>query len=593
MKLNKKQKKLIKKYSKKLSSSEIAKEISADIGDVEEYLEKFGNGKSKIRVTKNTGPVSFESFKELKKFWFKHLDFFTLIAVLLLLVYVNAFNGAFISDDIEGIVNNPAVNDMEIALQSLNINTIHHALMVSIFGMTPIPLHINSVILHLINVILVFTLIRMLFGKKESMFIAILFALHPVNVESITWISGSGYPIRAFFTMLILLIYAIFLESNNKNYFWIAWGIFLLQMILLPTPQNLILLPLLLVFEYFIKNQKFRIKNISRYIPYLFLYGVYFYEFQKNISTRILSTNPVDEIKTPYIQRLGYSIYKSISLLVAPVKLSLYHDAEIITPVILWTMYASLTILVIYIVKNLFKKRDRYFGWVLFALASVLYMLSPIQVAWFIAERYLYVATIAFAVIIVMFLSKVEREYKFKNLTLITVLLISIIYSTRVIARNMDWQSRKSLWESTAEVYPNSARAYNNLGDVYAKEENWDKSIENFEKAIELQPNYVDAIHNLGVTYFHMDEYDKATEQFKKALELNPNLYQSLFHLAATKFEEEKYDEALQYTEQLLQINPDYEPAIQGKILLQQKIMEQSLEQQSSNSIDTETTSTE
>lgn len=200
---------------------------------------------------------------------------------------------------------------------------------------------------------------------------------------------------------------------------------------------------------------------------------------------------------------------------------------------------------------------------------SILPVFSPVLVAWMVAERYLYFATGIFTTLIAMLILNMERKFNIKNLAVILTVILMLAYSGRTIARAMEWRTRKSLWLSAEARGPYSARAQNNLGDVYGVEGDWEKSIWHFKRAIELNPYYSEAIHNLGNTLMQLGYYEDAKKLLLRSLEINPGLYQSMHKLGLIEYQLGNPDQAMEYFKKTLEIEPNYAPAIQSIQALQ------------------------
>ena len=99
------------------------------------------------------------------------------------------------------------------------------------------------------------------------------------------------------------------------------------------------------------------------------------------------------------------------------------------------------------------------------------------------------------------------------------IIVISLL-SYRTIIRNNDWKTRASLWRSTVEVSPLSAKAHNNMGDIYGREGNLEMSAKSFKRATEINPKYSDAYHNLAMVLYRMNRLDEAQDYYKKYLNI-------------------------------------------------------------------------
>jgi tetratricopeptide (TPR) repeat protein len=186
-----------------------------------------------------------------------------------------------------------------------------------------------------------------------------------------------------------------------------------------------------------------------------------------------------------------------------------------------------------------------------------------------VAERYLYVGAGLFSILLVSLFIYLGKKEKNKELALILTVILTIIYSGRTIARAHEWKTRKSLWLSAEKRGPYSARAHNNLGDVYGIEGNWEKSIFHFKRAIEINPYYSEAIHNLANTLMQLGYMEQAKELFLQSLEINPGLYQATHKLGLIEYELGNEETAMEYFKKTLEIEPSYAPAMQSIQALQ------------------------
>jgi len=229
--------------------------------------------------------------------------------------------------------------------------------------------------------------------------------------------------------------------------------------------------------------------------------------------------------KTPFLNRLPYTFYKLIVLLVFPLNLSIFHEGEVITAG-KYLFMIILTVNFFLLIMRLYKTDKVKSGLLIMLMLSVLPTLSPVQVAFFMAERYLYIgsafACMFLALVIVELQKKHAKNRGTKKLILTFVILLVSSLSIRSFTRVFDWKNSGTLWEATAKTAPLSPRVYNNLGDAYAQEKRMEKSVWAFQKAIELKPEYVDAIHNLGNDYLEMGMLEEAKTSFERALSLNP-----------------------------------------------------------------------
>lgn len=523
----------------------------------------------------NKVELSFTSVKDIKKVIISNIPMFLIIVALCILVYANGMGGEFVSDDIPGIVNNPVVQNVGLAVKNLSLQHLVWSILYTTFGANETPFHILSLVLHITNVCLFFLIVYNLFNKKVAAIASVLYAVHPLASEAILWISAVNYLWNTLFLYISILLYLLYKKSGNKKYLISIFGLFAFLTISFSNFWILMTPFFLAGLDFFLLQKNNSLKFLTKLIP-LFALGIvafiYFGYFRSGIQVGERISSLATPEATPFINRLPYSFYMPAEQLIFPKDLTLYHEGEKISPFKFHAMTVVVLAFFILLIYLWTKSKNRtVVGLVAMIYISLLPVFSPLQVAWFTAERYDYIAVGLFCILLSMLFLKLDKKSSVKSLAIILTVVLTVIYSGRTIARTNDWKTRKSVWLATARVSPYSPRVHNNLGDVYGSEQNWQLSVAHFQTAIKLKPNYAEAMHNLGNTYMIMGKLDLAKEWLIKSLQYNPNLYQSLHKLGLIAYNQGDPETAKKYFEQALQVNPNYLPAIQALQALQQK----------------------
>ena len=530
------------------------------------------------KVTNNTNSIdqklTIRSLDQLIDFFKQNKPIQFFLILLCFAVYANGLTGEFVSDDIIGFRDNPNVRDLSGSFRSLSLYQIIPAVSYALFELNPVPLHMWSLYLHSMNTILVLTLISMLFNKKIGLISATLFAVHPINSEALNWISAGAYILNGtkFFIVAILYFIAKNAPKNKQNkYYFTAIGVFVLSYISTFNPWILLFPIYLAIIDILIDEQKITFKNCQPHIIFFtlsLLFGLLMYARIADRTENLGYASPTQIItaRSPLTESAPYTTFTVSKLLIWPERLSLYHEGEIFTR-FKYNVLNAYTIGLAYASIYLFFKHKRIAGLIFLIFASTAVSYSPKQVAWFIAERYLYIGSVAFVTLIAWGIYKLEKKLKIEMLALILTVLLTSAYGIRTIVRNNDWRTRKTLWEATVREYPNSHRAYNNLGDVYILEGNINKSIEAFTKAIEIKPNYAAAMHNLANSYVAAGNIELAEKLYFTSYELDKTLYQSLFKIGAIAAQQKNYEKAELFLTEALKVNPNDENS--KNILLQ------------------------
>ena len=507
--------------------------------------------------------VTAKSLKDLKGIIIANVPIFAILAFICALIYANTINGQFITgDDMTGIVWNPQVTDLAGSLKTFELNAVHLAVFYKLFGFNPTAFHVRSIIFHTLNTFLVFLLIHILFNKKIALIASLLFAVHPLNTEAVSWISGIPYIFTSIFALIVLISYSIYRQSRNKRSFWISVLAYLLAVAIYRSFWVLTIPIILVILDQFFFEKKINYKNIKLYVPFVIISAIFILLYVSKSYTQRLTFLKQEyyfdpHSATPLLNRTPYTIFMAAKLLIFPLEMSIYTDeGKVITHQYYVAMVIT-TILFTITAIYLWKKKRIYAGFIFIILASILPSFSPVVIAWFVADRYLYLGTAIFCTMIALILDKLETKYKIQYLTAIAVTILFIMYSIRTVIRNNDWKNSKTLWSSTQITTPGSYRVYNNLGDVYFREGNYQLAIEYFQKSINIYPGFADAVHNLGFTYMTIGDYENARKELLKSYEINPRLYQSLIKLGVIEYNQKNYAKAKEYFQKTLEINPD------------------------------------
>jgi len=487
------------------------------------------NNYSKTPVTEDINEqVIIKNKTDLLTFFLNNLPFIGLLILLGSSAYFYSLFGEFVTaDDVAGFVNNALVRDFWGSIKTLKIQESILATSYALFKVNPFPLHIYSLIVHLTNVVLLFAISYMLFGKQVSAVSSILFAVHPVTVESVSWLGGLNYLHLGLFFFLTLITYLLYKNSGNRKYLYLSVGIYIVSLILQRYAWQLTFPFLIIIVDQLILQKRINLKSLTALLPFILAGGGFFLIYIRQLAqTRIYNLETLYSFDaqgaTPWLNRVPYTFYKLILLLLFPKTLSIFHEGEVITTG-LYNLMIIITVSFLIGVIVLYKRYRIYSGLLLAIVASVSPTLAPVQVAFFIAERYLYIGTAFFSLFLALIIYNIQKKTGLKNTALYLTLIITSLYFIRTVIRTTDWHNSKNLWLSTSKVAVNSARVYNNLGDAYATEGNYAKSIESFQKAMQLQPGYTDVMHNIALSYLKVGQYDKAREYLEMALKTNPN----------------------------------------------------------------------
>jgi len=561
MSLTRQQKEKLKKLVKKIPLSEAAEVLKIDFNEARNYLlDLWGKEKYQKRVKEKPELTSNQPSVNLNfRHWFtQNKKVLILFAFLVFAVYSIALPNDFLSDDLPAIVQNPKINQVEYFLGPqffpfhFNPRGFLYYIINKIFGLNPLPFRLFNIFSHLGVVYLLYFICDFFFPYPLSFFPVVLYAVHPILIEGVTWISGGPYSNSAFF---LLLSFAFWLSWRQKQNFWLYFFSFLSFLSALLFSERLIWFPVVLLFyEILFGNLK---KNFKFLLPH-FLLTVWWTSYLLGLTGKRLTA-----LETVYYQQPGLdnpfvkipiAVTSYLELIFWPKNLTFYHSeltysqGEFILRVIGLLLFLGL-------IFYFFKKERRLAFWLTFFLLTLSPTLTPLRIAWAVAERYVYLGTFGILVFVAFLIQKIGEKLKNQKISWIILGIVVLGLSVRTVIRNLDWRNQDALWVATAKVSPSSPQNHNNLGDMYARHGELEKAVEEFKKAIELKLNYGDAYHNLANVYHQMRKDDLAKENYQKALEFNPGLWQSHQNLAALYFLEERFDLAEQHLLKAVEIN--------------------------------------
>lgn len=432
------------------------------------------------------------------------------IILLCLVVYFNSLNNELtLVDDIQGFVYDERIKDLPATLKTLVIQKIVYALSYKLFEYSPLPLRIISVFLHILVAVMVFLLMYIIFGKKLALISTLIFAVHPINTEAVTWISGVPYLYITFFMFIIFLLYLFYKLTNKKRYIIIASIVYVITLFIIQTPWVLVTPMAVVILDQFFLEKK--INFASLWWIFLFTIPVTIYlvtyfttAFQGRLEYRSgqggrVTTN-AQSLK-PVIEGYPYTILEMVKLYVFPKDLTVYYDGTKVTKPFYVSMYIAF-FLYIFLTFYFWKKHRVMAGIFIILPILIAPTLSPIKVTWFLAERYLYPGTAFFGLAVGYGLEYLQKKYRLNHKHIWVILgIIVTLFSIRTIYRNMDWQDTETLSFANMKTSPLSVRPYNDLAGHYYYKNKIEMAIEYYEKGLEIVPTSGTAISNLGYIY--------------------------------------------------------------------------------------------
>lgn len=442
------------------------------------------------------------------------------------------------------------------------------ALEYSLWGENPFYSHLINIILYIILLFVIFKVLQLSFKDYSILFIfliLLLYATHPIHTEVVASLKNRDELLSSLFGFLFIYYILIFLDKQ-KIIFVVSALIFLFLGVL--SKKSAFIFPLILMlflyFFYKLSLKRILVISILSLISILFFYFLtkHFLISEKADRPMSFFENPLSEYKGLlfYLFTSLYSIFFYIQLALFPNKLLFYYGYDMIpvTDKVSWSIIGMIIIffLLLWIaIKGIRKKTKLSFGILFFLLAISIYTNLLKKVPGIVGVRFLHVAILGYAVILVVLLIqffKVDTMasfFNFKKHRLLIILLSSIVslYSFKTIDENFYWKDRLSLFEQDIEYLNRSAKANNLIGNEYLieaekllKTDNKAKAYEFAWKAkkyllrsVRIYPNYNKSKSNLGFLYLnYFGKPDSAYFYFNQVHSVKKKKVLSLFSMA-------------------------------------------------------------
>ena len=452
-------------------------------------------------------------------------------------------------DDNNYIYDNPQVTS-GITLQSLGeaftkphyymwhpLTTISHILDWQLFGANPLGHHIVNLLLHIVNALLLFWILTNLTSSIwASGFVAAVFALHPLQVESVAWAAERKTVLSGLFWFVSIAVYIWFTKRPSIRryvFLFVVYGLCIM------TKPIVVTLPfVLLLLDYWPLERVKKVsagKLITEKIPLLALsitLSVITLIAQRSGGVvQTLERAPLDyrvaNMFLSYIRYIGKMIWPSrLALFYTHPRLNI-SDALAVTCAVLFIL---LTVLCIEIGR---RKRYATFGWLWYAgtLVPVIGLVQSGTQA--MANRYMYIPMVGLLIVIAWgvrdFIVK-RPGIRTAAAVMCVIALSSILILTRIQVGH--WRNDRTLFEYTLKVTEDNILAENNYGLALLEAGSIDEAIEHFTNARRINKYYVSAYINLGMAYSRQGKYEPAIQNWTKALELKPNSLEALNNLA-------------------------------------------------------------
>jgi len=443
-----------------------------------------------------------------------------------------------------------------------------------LFGPNPGWMHLVNLLLHIANTLLLFAVLKKMTDSLwPSAFVAALFALHPLHVESVAWITERKDVLSTLFLLLTLAAYVSYVRRRGMVRYLLT--VLLFASGLLAKPMLVTLPFLLLLLDYWplerfaapqaVKTaaipdrRRVLYRIIIEKIPFLVLSAV------SSVITFIVQkgSGAVMDVNTLSLQEgvanafLSYAKY--IGKMFWPQNLAVFYPLDI-AGIPLWQIVLCvLLLLVISIFAVRFGRKHRYLpvGWFWF-VGTLIPVIGLVQSgAQSLADRYTYIPLTGLFIIIAFGADRLTAKWNYRKYFL--SLLAAVVLGAASVCTSLQlkfWQNSITLFQRTVDVTSNNFIIYNNFANVLGKMGKLNQSLEYLNKALALRPNSAEIHNNLGNAFRELGKVDQAIEHYKEAIKYKPDLADAHFNLGVALSKKGDFEDAVAEYQKTLAIDP-------------------------------------
>jgi tetratricopeptide (TPR) repeat protein len=435
-----------------------------------------------------------------------------------------------------------------------------------LFGINARGFHITNLLLHILNTVLLFLILHKVTGGFwRSGFVAAVFALHPLHVQSVAWVAERKDVLSTVFWLLTMWAYAGYAKRGGAARYAGALILFALGLLVKPM---LVTLPFVMLLLDYWPLSRLHLDGGAEESSLLRL-------FLEKVPFFVLAA--VSSVITLVVQRGGGAVIALAKLTfgkrimnaavsyvmyivktILPSRLAVYYPYR--GPLAIWEGVGVILLLVV-ITAAVLVVRRRYalFGW-LWYVGTLVPVIGLVQVgSQARADRYMYIPMTGLLIIAAWGAGELAGRVRWRRTAAGFVAggcLLALMVLTWLQVGH--WRDTYTLFSHTISVTEDNHIAYLNLGNYFTKQKKDAEAIGCYRKAIEAHPRYVDAHYNLGLAFGREGRHEEAIKEFKRVLRLRKRHWRSRFRLADSLVQAGRVEEALQEYRRVLEVRPDH-----------------------------------
>ena len=447
----------------------------------------------------------------------------------------------------------------------LPLTWLSHMLDCQLFGLDPKGHHLVNVIFHTVNTLLLFWVLKAMAGALwQSAFVAALFALHPLHVESVAWAAERKDVLSTLFWLLTIAAYLRYVRRNNTK--WYLVSLFLFASGLMAKPMVVTLPFVLLLLDYW-PLSRISGKPTKREIYRLALEKLPFF-----------ALSVISSIVTFVVQRRGEAVgcidsfplgvrivnalasyMKYIEKTVWPAGLAVFYPYRADISLVLQAAAGVLVLLgvSILVIKEAIRQRYLLVGW-LWYLGTLVPVIGLVQVGnQALADRYSYIPLIGLFIIVAWGGQALFVKWHCQKIVSgFSAAAVLFALSVCTYFQLHYWRDSFALFEYALKVTDNNYVAHNNLGFAFQTQGKFNEAMSHYHQALQLKSDDAKAYNNLGLALKAQGKLDEAVSYYQQALRIRPDLVEAHNNLGIALAFQNRLNEAIDQYQQALKIKP-------------------------------------
>ena len=494
-----------------------------------------------------------------------------LLVVFVLAAYLPALKCGYIWDDNTNITSNSLLHNWEglkkIWTEPKSIPQGHYWPIIytsfwveyHIWGLNPYGYHFVNIILHVINVLLLWVLFKKL--RIPGAWIgAAIFALHPVHVESVAWITERKNVLSAMFYLLAFITYINHEEKNRLKFYFISLVIFVLALL---SKTITITFPVAILICLYWKKDKLKVKDFLKTIPFFTVAFV--------ISLLCLwvyrTTYPVESTFSIFDKFIiaGRSLWFYAGKLILPINLIAVYPRWEINSSAIWQYLYPIGFIGVIVALWFYRKKIGkgplagvlFFSITLAPLLNIIALPAYTEIT-FVNDHAQYLPSIGLIALFTALVIHLKVKFHIndkQSIAAVSVLLI--IFGGMTFHLSGFYKDMETLFKHSIAKNPNAWAAHNNLGLALADKGKLDEAIYHYNEAIKIKPDFAKALYNLGNTYSDIGQYEKAIEYYKGAVTYDPNYTMAINNMGVAYANMNDFEKAISSYNSVLEIDPN------------------------------------